>query len=198
MHPVDQAPAVLGMQLRRQRVDRGLSLSEVADRSGLSKGFLSQVERGLASPSVASLFRLSEVLGISVASMFEPSSTSLIRRDERPKIAFGGEDLDEWVLTPAHQRDFQVIESLISPGGGSGDELYSVDARSCWVYVIKGALELTIEAEQFRLEEGDAFDFPASSPHAWVNPSTTESSQVLWVLAAPYPGGFKSSQANQR
>jgi transcriptional regulator with XRE-family HTH domain len=175
----------IGRRLRQFRLRRGLSIQTVADESGLSKGFISQLERDLASPSVASLVRVCEVLGIEVGALFEPSTSNLIRVDERPRINFGGEGVEEWLLTPAAQRDFQVILSQIEPGGGSGDEPYVLSARSGWAMVLEGDLRVTVDGEAFELETGDALNFPPSSGHTWLNPASSQVSRVLWLLAPP-------------
>jgi transcriptional regulator with XRE-family HTH domain len=180
----DGSPQI-GRRLRQFRLRRNLSIQTVADESELSKGFISQLERDLASPSVASLVRVCEVLGIEVGALFEPSTSNLIRSDERPRINFGGKGVEEWLLTPAAQRDFQAILSQIEPGGGSGDEPYVLSARSGWVYVLDGELQMTVDGEAFELEVGDALNFPPSSAHTWLNPSSSQVSRVLWLLAPP-------------
>jgi uncharacterized cupin superfamily protein len=76
-----------------------------------------------------------------------------------------------------------VIHSLIEPGGGGGDEEYSLDCDVEFVYVVEGQLEVVLSHEAVRLSSGDAFTFPGREPHTWRNASRTESCEVLWVLA---------------
>jgi transcriptional regulator with XRE-family HTH domain len=173
----------IGRRLRAARRRRGLSIAEVAEATGLTKGFISQLERDLTTASVASLVRICDALRIPVGTLFEPSRTNLVRAEERPPINFGGERVSEWLLTPAGQSRLQVIESLIEPGGGSGPEPYSLASEAEWVHVLEGRLELRVEVELYELGEGDSLSFSPREPHSWLNPSATEPARVLWVLA---------------
>ncbi len=173
----------IGPRLRRARLAGGLTLAEVAGATGLTKGFISQLERDMTSASVASLVKVCEVLRISVGALFEPPSASLTRADEAPRINFGGVGLVEALLTPRGTSDLQVIRSVIEPGGGSGEEPYGLDAKAEVAYVLEGALVVALEGEEFRLGAGDALTFSARVPHAWHNPSADERAVTLWVLA---------------
>src|SRR5258706_1581902 len=82
----------VGKRLRAIRIARRRTLRDVAERAGLSESFLSQVERGRASASIASLRRIADGLGVSMADLFQPSVLAQprwLRRDERPTLAFG-------------------------------------------------------------------------------------------------------------
>jgi transcriptional regulator with XRE-family HTH domain len=108
--------ARVGAQLRAARLAARKSMAEVAEEAGLTKGFLSKLERDLANVSVASLIRLCDALGVSVGSLFQPSKGEVVRVDERPTINFGGTGIKEYLLTPAHERRMQAILSDIAPG----------------------------------------------------------------------------------
>ena len=155
--------ARVGAQLRAARLAARKSMAEVAEEAGLTKGFLSKLERDLANVSVASLIRLCDALGVSVGSLFQPSKGEVVRAGERPSISFGGKGMSEYLLTPAHERRMQAILSDIAPGGGSGDEQYALPADVELVFIMAGRLEITIDEERVILEEGDAFTFPASA-----------------------------------
>jgi transcriptional regulator with XRE-family HTH domain len=112
----------IGPRLREARHQKGLSLEQLAEATSLTKGFISQLERDITSASVASLLRICDALGIQVGSLFQSARTDLIRRDDAPRINFGGERVTEYLITPANSRDVQIIRSIVEPGGGSGDE----------------------------------------------------------------------------
>src|SRR5215510_11864521 len=116
----------IGEQLRAARLASRQSMAEVAEQSGLTKGFLSKLERDLTSVSVASLIRLCAALGISVGSLFQAAKGELVRRGEYPAINFGGHGIREYLLTPAGEKRVQALLSDIEPGGGSGNEPYSL------------------------------------------------------------------------
>ena len=183
VRPHHPAEAVIGARLRAARQSAGLTLAAVAEQAGLTKGFLSRLERDEVSPSVASLVTVCGILGIGVGSLFEAPETSLVRAGEAPPINFGGRGLREFLLTAGSQRQLQVIRSLVEPGGGGGPELYALACDAEFVYVVAGALTLLLPGEKVELTTGDAFTMPGATPHTWLNPSTTEPAEVLWALS---------------
>jgi transcriptional regulator with XRE-family HTH domain len=179
------APATavrIGPRLRRARRRIGMSIGQLAEATGLTKGFISQLERDLTTASVASLVSICNALQIGVGSLFEPSRTDLVRRGDRPRINFGGEDVTEWLLTPNGQDRLQVIQGEIAPRGGGGKELYSLPADTEFVHVVSGRLDVVIEDDTYRLADGDSLTFSGRDPHTWSNPSHDEPAVVLWVL----------------
>jgi len=179
--PEQHAP-LIGARLRAARQAGGLTLASVADAVGITKGFLSRLERDEVSPSVASLVAVCGALGLRVGDLFETPQTSLVRVGEAAAINFGGTDVHEVLLTPGTQRQLQAIHPYIAPGGGGGEELYSLDCEVELVFVLAGELRLDLAGETVRLFRGDAFTMPGQVPHTWSNPSATDSCEVLWVL----------------
>ena len=179
----DQPQAAIGRRLRTARQVRGLTLDQVAAAAGLTKSFLSRLERDEVSPSVASLVTVCEVVGIRVGQLFEAPATSLVRAGEGRQINFGGTDVRELLLTPGTQDRLQVIRSTIEPGGSGGAELYTLDTELEFAYVVHGRLRITLAADSVVLATGDAFTFPGREPHTWANDSTRERCEVLWALA---------------
>jgi transcriptional regulator with XRE-family HTH domain len=159
-------------------------MEALAREVGLTKGFISQLENDLTSPSVASLLRLCEVLEVPMATLFSNHPDApLIRAAERPAIAFGGLDVEEFQLTPSSQTDFVVIQSDIAPGGGSGREPYGLKAKSEFVCVLSGELLVSLEGTSYRLAPGDSLTFGADRSRTWENPSRVTPARVLWVIS---------------
>jgi transcriptional regulator with XRE-family HTH domain len=177
----------IGAQLKAARLAARKTMAEVAEQSGLTKGFVSKLERDLANVSVASLIRLCEALDISVGSLFQASIGEVIRRADRPPINFGGSRVKEYLLTPSGEKRVQAILSDIEPGGGSGDEPYSLPADVEFVFVLAGQLQMTVAGEHLTLEEGDAFTFPASTQHTFQVAPPADRAQVLWVFSPALP-----------
>jgi transcriptional regulator with XRE-family HTH domain len=173
----------IGARLRRARAERGMTISQLAERSGLTKGFLSLVERDKANTSVANLVRICDVLGVSVGTLFDSAQMNYVPKAERPRINFGGEDLEEYLLTPRSEVRVQLIESVIQPGGGSGTGDYSLRADAEVVHVISGQLDITVAGTLLRLGAGDSLTFEPSDPHSWHNPSSRRKAHVLWAIA---------------
>lgn len=162
-------------------------MAEVASASGLTKGYLSKVERDLASVSVASLIRLCETLEISVGSLFSEAKGELIRNGEYPPINFGGQGMREYLLTPSGEKRVQAILSEIEPGGGSGGEPYSLPSDVEFVFVLAGELLIDVAGERFSLSAGDAFTFPSATTHAFHVARPAGPARVLWVIAPALP-----------
>ncbi|HEY1642213.1 MAG TPA: XRE family transcriptional regulator [Streptosporangiaceae bacterium] len=179
--------AAIGAQLRAARLAARMSMAGVAEQSGLTKGFVSKLERDLANVSVASLIRLCDTLNISVGSLFRASVGEVVRRDARPPINFGGSNVTEYLLTPSGEKRMQAILSEIEPGGGSGAEAYSLPADVEFVFILAGELQIAVAGEVITLAEGDAFTFPASTGHYWSVVPPAGRTRVLWVFSPALP-----------
>jgi transcriptional regulator with XRE-family HTH domain len=173
----------IGPRLREARRGARLSLAGLAERSGLTKGFLSQVERDLTSPSVGTLLRVCRALDMPVGQLFDGARTPLVRAGEATPIAFGGAGVSEFRLTPADEARVLVLLSEIAPGGGSGPDLYSLGTDAEIAHVIEGTLHVEVGGSHYRLSAGDTLTFDAASPHRWDNPSAAIPTRVLWVLS---------------
>src|SRR5205807_3858370 len=136
----------VGERLRDIRRSRRATLRTIAERAGVSESFLSQVERGKASASIGSLRRIANALGVTVADLFEPSAPPaprVLRRDERPALAFGvlGRKL---LLTPRPLHHLEVFVGEIDPGGSTGAEPYEHGDSEELLVVIRGAVRLEL------------------------------------------------------
>jgi transcriptional regulator with XRE-family HTH domain len=174
---------LIGPRLREARQLQGLSLAGLAERSGLTKGFLSQVERDLTSPSVGTLLRLCRALDLPVGHLFDGAHRPLVRGGDRTPIAFGGSGVSEFRLTPAGETRVMLLLSEIAPGGGSGDEAYSLGADAEVAHVVEGTVHIEVAGTHHVLSVGDTLTFDASEPHRWHNPSAALPARVLWFLA---------------
>jgi transcriptional regulator with XRE-family HTH domain len=176
----------LGRKVRSLREARGLSLKALAGEAGVSESFVSQVERGVANPSVASLRRLSAALGASVGSLFEGPITSgrVVRSHERARLVHPARGWEDFLITPREAQRLQVILSIIEPNEGSGDEPYSHDSDEECVVVLKGQLEFRVGDDDYLLDEGDSLIFESRIPHWNRNPGPSKA-EVLWITTPP-------------
>ncbi|MEZ2372283.1 helix-turn-helix domain-containing protein [Arthrobacter sp. RCC_34] len=175
------APINIGSRIRAARKAQRMTIEQVADVTGLTKGFLSRVERDLTSPSVASLVTLCQVLSVDIGDLFAATDVALTRADEAPKISFGGDGIIETLLTARSERRVQLLRGVIEPGGKGESELYSVDCDVDVLHVVRGRIVLILSNERYELSAGDTLSFPGREPHTWLNP-TDEEVEVLWVL----------------
>ena len=177
------SPPPIGARLRAARKRGGLTLTELAARTLITKGFLSQVERDLTSVSVGTLVRLCDALQISPGELLAGSDGPIVRAGERPEVGFGGDGVAEFRLTPADETRILVLQSDIAPGGGSGDEPYRLASEAEFVHVLAGTLDIEVAETWHRLSAGDSLTFDAAAKHRWKNPSPAFATRVLWVLA---------------
>lgn len=173
----------IGARLRAARQAKSLTLEDVAVATGMSQGFVSRLERDQVSPSVASLVTLCSVVGLKVGQLFETPQSQIVRAGKGSPINFGGEGAEEQLLTPGTQSHVEVIHSVIDPGGNAGDALYALDCEVEFVYVIRGTLRFTLGEQIEDLDAGDSMTFRGRDPHRWENASSTETCEVLWVMA---------------
>jgi DNA-binding transcriptional MerR regulator/quercetin dioxygenase-like cupin family protein len=173
----------IGPRLRRLRVKHAYSLAKVARAVGVSVGFLSALERGQMSASVATLRRLARFYRMNILALFDPSESNPGRvRPEDRKVLEAGPgvrmELLSWGQTVMEPHLFRI-----APAAGSG-ESYAHEGEE-FLYILQGSLSITVDgSEQHLLEEGDSFYFESSSQHSWTNPGKKEA-WVLWVNTPP-------------
>ena len=181
--PLETTPgqALIGRRLRALREARRLTVAQLAEAAGVSKGFLSRLERDLTSPSVSTLVTLCQVLGASPGDVLDAPEVTVVRLADAPAVSLGGDGIRERLITPRGSRDLQILRADIAPRGRGEAELYTVDCRVEAVHVVTGRLELRTTEAVHLLEEGDTVTFPGREPHSWANPDDRPA-VVLWTL----------------
>ncbi|WP_375464345.1 cupin domain-containing protein [uncultured Methylobacterium sp.] len=182
--PVDVA---VGRRLRALRQGRGLSLEKVAARTGLSIGFVSQVERGLSSPSLRVLALLADTLETGIGGLFEPGGTDrdpiVVSERDRPELRLWRAGITKQLLTPVSgTRGLSLFRTVLEPGASTGADLFTHDGEEAGL-VLEGRLTLVVETRTLHLAEGDGFRFASRRPHRFGNPSARARAVVLWVNA---------------
>ncbi|BBK35897.1 transcriptional regulator [Allostella sp. ATCC 35155] len=183
---------LLGARLRQFRQQRGLSLKQLSQRSDLSVGMLSQIERGIATPSLRALGRLREVYGVPLARFFgdeaaAPGFDDVVqraghcRRVEFPEVRMAKE-----LVSPASARTLEMMVIVMEAGGGSGPEPYTHEGEECG-HVLEGCIDLWVGDRSWRLGQGDSFQFASSTPHRFHNPGPARA-RVLWTVTPPFYG----------
>jgi transcriptional regulator with XRE-family HTH domain len=184
---IDGARVDVGERLRAIRRLRRITLKTVAERAELSESFLSQVERGRANASVASLKRISAALGVNVADLFEPNGSvsrpRVLRREARPTLTFGTLG-QKFMLTPRPLEHLQVILGEFDAGGSTGDEAYTHGDSEELLVVLAGIVSLQLGTEIFELSTGDSIDYRSSTPHRLTNLGG-DRAEVMWIISPP-------------
>lgn len=180
-HP-DAGASAIGVRLRQLRMQRGLSLAQVAHAVGISVGFLSALERSHMCASVATLRRLTRFYKTNILDFFNPaeSNTRLVRPEKRRVLEAGPGvrmELLAWGNTVMEPHLFRI-----APRAGSG-ESYTHDGEE-FLYILRGELHISLQKEEYRLQPGDSFYFESTTPHHWRNPGRGET-WVLWINTPP-------------
>ncbi|GJD50328.1 HTH-type transcriptional regulator PuuR [Methylobacterium crusticola] len=184
------ADLAVGHRLRALRRARGLPLKAVAGAAGLSIGFLSQVERGLSSPSLRVLALIADVLGVGLAALFgeapAPEPDPIVTRaGERAALSLWRSGIAKQLLTrPGAEGSLSLFLMHLEPGAGTGDAFFAHDGEEAGL-VMEGRLVLSVEETTLRLDPGDSFRFASRRPHRYRNPSREERTVVLWVNSVP-------------
>ena len=162
----------IGARLRHAREAGRLSLADVEARTGLTKGFLSKVERDASSPSVANLVAICDAIGLPMADLFAVPRTTLIRHADRPSLEGlpKASAVRDTLITPETERHVTVLETVVANGGSGGDELHTMPSECEVCFVLEGEIEVMIEDGTYALGPGDALTFGAAVPHTWRAP----------------------------
>lgn len=179
----------IGVEIKNLRKARGITLDTLSENSTLSKGYLSQIERGLSSPSIKALYNISRALGVTI-SWFFPASTAdegdmrdiIVRSTARRSLTFVGGITDE-LLSPNLGRQLELLRCTFLPGSESGKEPYRHQGEEAGI-VISGELTLWIGDKKVLLQDGDSFAFESDIPHRYANLSKREC-VVIWAITPP-------------
>jgi transcriptional regulator with XRE-family HTH domain len=178
----------LGNAIRTHRKLKNMTLLDLAKRAKFSISYLSQIERNLLTPSIDTLRRLAEVLGIPAGQLMlkdagqSNSSVAVVRRAERKQLAFPGSNIHYELLTPDMRRRASLLWVEAPPGSESGP-LFSHEGED-GVVVLKGSIEVEVGSVWHQLEAGDSIYFNAKIPHRWRN-SGGVSAQAVWLSTPP-------------
>ncbi len=177
----------LGTRLRSVRHELGLSLQEVASRSKLSIGMISQIERGQTSPTFRSLRLLSGALEIPIEGFFsqqqmpEPEADGVVVRPaNRRTLRLDKKGIVTEYIDPDTHGQMQMMLMTIEPGGGTGRE-YDQHIGEEGGLILSGQFELYLKDRRLLLNEGDSFRFPADTPHRFRNPGSIPT-RIVWFI----------------
>jgi len=175
----------IGEKIKQLRIKMNLTQEELANRCELSKGFISQVERDLTSPSIATLTDILEALGFSLKSFFSDS--------DNEEIVFHKDDMFRqednalnhtihWIVPNAQKNQMEPI--LIRLGKGGRSQSYTAYEGEVFGYVTRGSVFLHLGHRQFKLKKGESFYYKANAEHLLENAADYEA-EVLWVTTPP-------------
>lgn len=189
----------LGQRLRQSRRQRHLSIRDLAQKTGLSVGMVSQIERGLSTPSLRSLRLLANTLDVPISWFFPDSAQAqaerryIVRSDQRRRLKVPHTGFVQEVVSPPDAGAIEIYEIVLEPGASSGPETYSHAGEKAGL-VLAGMLTIQLDSEEYVLEAGDSFRFPSTLSHRFANPGGAET-RLIWIVLAPQPAPAKSAGA---
>jgi transcriptional regulator with XRE-family HTH domain len=177
-------PQVIGEHIRRLRLKRHVSVRSFAAQTGFSPSFISQLENGQVSPSLGSMQKIAETLGVTLGEFFAAAASDeeslVVRPPDRRRLDSTWTDAHLEALGPmGRSRRLEPVVAIFGPGGKSGKHLHS-NPHEEFAFVVKGEVTLSFADEQHDLGPGDAVTLPAHAPHRWEN-RTEETVEIVIV-----------------
>ena len=156
----------LGNKIRKLRISKGNNLTAFAKKIGKTPSYLSQVERGMASPSIMALREISKALNVPMFYFLidDKKQSIIVRKNERRVLQFPKSHLTYELLSPDVSRQIEMIRTQIEVGASSCSEPISHEGEECTL-VMEGKMKIQIGDEFFTLEEGDSIYYFANIPH---------------------------------
>ncbi len=175
----------IGEKIKRLRIEKQLTQEELANRCELSKGFISQLENNLTSPSIATLIDILEILGTNLKEFFNEI--------DNEKICFTKEDMFEtedeelkytfkWLVPNSQKNEMEPVIVTLSPGGKYKEEKPHEGEE--FGYILAGSIYLHIGDKKNKVRKGESFYFKPRANHYISNAGKTKA-KVIWVSTPP-------------
>ena len=174
----------IGKKIRELRILNGLTQEELADRSELSKGFISQLENDVTSPSISTLEDILQCLGMTISEFFS-------REEEPPQVVFGEEDYfektdeelqnrTEWIIPNAQKNMMEPIRLTLEAGGQTYPDTPHEGEE--FGYVLKGEISIVVGKKIYRAKAGESFYYTPDKKHYI---TSKKGAKILWISTPP-------------
>jgi transcriptional regulator with XRE-family HTH domain len=178
----------IGSRIKQVRISKGLTLKDIEVKAKVSATHVSEIERGMTSPTVGALAKIAEAMGTDVAYFVEKqnvSKVSVVNKSRRKRMQY-----KDWGATyfslakdvPNPRISFLEVE--LEPGIKRPEETTTHDGEE-FATVTKGVMEIIIGDERFILKEGDSIHYKATKPHAMRNIGDAKC-RAIWITLPPY------------
>lgn len=175
----------IGKKIRRLRIQNSLTQEELAERCELTKGFISQVERDLTSPSIATLIDILEGLGTNLRDFFNEIEDEKVVFTKDDIFVTENEELKytlKWIVPNAQKNQMEPILIELEPGGKTKEDPPHHGEE--FGYVIKGSIYLHIGSEKYKVKKGESFYYNANYNH-YISNAGKSKATVIWVSTPP-------------
>lgn len=179
----------LGLQVRQLRKARGLTIVDLAKKTELSIGHLSQLERNISKCTIDTLVTIADALDVSMHWFFSGAEADrsnqdiVVRASDRRRFKYPKLGIKEELLSPSLSSPIEFLHSVIGPGAASGEKSYRHKGYETGI-LLSGYLYLWVDEVLYELSPGDSFGFSSSRLHRFSNP-TDEDAIVIWAMTPP-------------
>jgi len=178
----------MGRVLKKARLGKGMTLEDLSSRCGYSKALISRIENDSVSPSISSLTKISQALGLKLYDIFaevDIEDPLILKTDEREKFWVpNGKYEMEFLTTGSSKKMMQPLLVSLESGSEMPGGFISHKGEK-FVHVLKGSLEVTVGEEKHSLKAGDSMHFKSTIPHRFANKGKSRSVSVS-VAYPPY------------
>jgi transcriptional regulator with XRE-family HTH domain len=188
--PLGSMLVAIGDQLRLLRKQRGMTLGQLSQASGLSTGSVSEIERGRANPSFSTLVQLAHALGIPIGRLFHVNDqyrSPVVRKDERRRLDGHGVGIEDGghyeLLTPDLNGALEATWVETPPGYDTSATPYRHNGEEFGI-VLSGSKDVYLDGVRHHLEPGDSIRYASTIPHWYIN-SGEETCTAVWVITPP-------------
>jgi transcriptional regulator with XRE-family HTH domain len=187
-------------RLKQLRKGQGYTLKNLAEKSGLSPTYLSQIERGMSNPSIGTLKKIADAMSITIVSLlgFEETDENekeleenirkrqevfVIKKEKRKMLVYPGETRKAFLLTPDLRRKLEILLTYEEPQQENDEDWYQHEGEE-FGFILEGRYEVIVEGRTYVLEEGDSIYFPSRFPHR-MRCIGEKTATTIWVITPP-------------
>ena len=177
----------IGKCIKKARLNQGLTIRELAEKTGLTSSMLSQIERDLANPSINTLKTISIELNVPIYKFFQSDETEnrelVVRKNERKTIGNPQRNLSYELLTPDTRGNIEFVFARFVPCGDETAVSLSHEGEETGL-VISGKIDVFVDEIKYTLDEGDSIRIPSNATHYWIN-SYEEICELVFAITPP-------------
>ena len=186
----------VGAKIKALRINKKYTLKDLSALSGLSTGFLSQLERGVSSIAIDSLAKIADILGVSLSSFFEDNYTdneSMVCRRYESKFTQISPQVLQYILSKNEKKYDMMprIFELMPITNTDKPEMYNHIGEE-FIYVLEGVITVFVDNNEYELYPGDSMQIDSTLPHNWIN----KTNNVVKILSINTPNPFKYPHEN--
>ena len=179
---------MIGQKIRELRISQKMSLQELGEKINLTPSSISQIERGLSTPSLGALRRVAQGLGVPVFYFLLEDeigeSEIIVRSDQRKTLTNPKSNVSYKLLSPNLNKKMEIISLNLKPGKESSIDYFTHKGEEACI-VLSGCISVVLGEAKYELKTGDSLQFNAVVPHKYINNDKETEARLLFVLTPP-------------